>query len=95
MLREEMRQVLVFLEWKSNWWLQRQSLREGVARELGEGLMGYALEQADVQRHLTSHFQEIWHGSLNNPDGDNNDGDDDDDNDDNAHECEEEEVEYN
>jgi hypothetical protein len=96
LLREEMRRVLVFLEWKSNWWLQRQSLREGVARELGEGLMGYALEQADLQQHLASHFQEIWHGSLNNPDGDNDDDDDDDDydNDDNAHECEEEDVEY-
>ena len=57
--------------------------------------MGYALEQADVQWRLASHFQEIWHGSLNNPDGNNDDGDDDDNNDNNAHECEEEEVEYN
>ena len=67
-----------------------------MAQELGEGLMGYALEQADVQRHLASHFKEIWRGSLNNPDGDNDDDDDDDDNDDNANECEgdlEEDVE--
>ena len=103
LLREEMRRVLVFLEWKSKWWLQRQSLREGVARELGEGLMAYALEQANVQECLASHFQEIWRGSLNDRtadslidaiddlDGEDNgddDGDDYDEHHDDENECE-------
>ena len=30
LLREEMQRVLVFLEWKSEWWLQRQGVWEGL-----------------------------------------------------------------
>ena len=98
LLREEMRRVLAFLEWKAGWWLQRQGLREGEARELDEGLRAFALEQSDLQQRLASHFREIWHGSLedrtvdppsdavDNPDGkdsgDNEDVDVDDDDDD-------------
>ena len=30
LLKEKMRRVLVFLEWKSDWWLQRQGVRTGL-----------------------------------------------------------------
>ena len=78
----------IFLEWKSEWWLQQQGLQKGLPQDLDEGLKAFALGQADLQKCLASHFQEIWHGSLdnsvNNPDNDddnNGNGDDD------EHEC--------
>jgi len=64
LLREEMRRTLVFLEWKSEWWLQQQGLREGLPRELDEGLRVFALGQANLQQRLAAHFQAIWKGSL-------------------------------
>ena len=79
MLKEEMRRVLVFLEWKSDWWLQWQSLREGLALDLGEGLRAFSLGQADLQKCLASHFQEIWCRALDSENDNNNDDDDDDD----------------
>ena len=89
LLREEMRRVLVFLEWKSEWWLQRLGLREGLSRDLDEGLKAFAMGQADLQRRLAVHFREIWKGSLhdsaaenstnstNNADDPEDDGEDD------------------
>ena len=85
MLKEEMQQVLVFLEWKSKWWLQWQGLQKGLPQDLDEGLKAFALGQADLQKCLASHFQEIWHGSLDN--GVNNLDDDDDDDGDGDDEC--------
>lgn len=38
LLREEMRRVLAFLEWKSSWWLERKNSRMDVASDLAEGL---------------------------------------------------------
>ena len=64
LLREEMRRVSVFLEWKSNWWLQRQELRKGLSRDLDEGMRAFAMGQADLQQRLAAHFREIWKGSL-------------------------------
>jgi hypothetical protein len=79
LLKEEMRRVLVFLEWKSDWWLQQQSLREGLPLELGEGLRAFSFGQADLQKHLASHFKEIWCHALDSDNNDDNDDDDDDD----------------
>jgi hypothetical protein len=65
--------------------LKRQSLREGLPLELGEGLRAFSLGQADLQKQLASHFQEIWCGALdsdNNDDNENNDNNDDNDDDD-------------
>ena len=42
----------------------------------GEGLRAYLLGQADLQKGLASHFQEIWCGALDSDN--NNDGDADD-----------------
>ena len=87
LLKEEMRRVLVFLEWKSDWWLQRQSLREGLPLDLGEGLRAFSLGQSDLQKRLASHFQTIWLGALDS-DNDDDDDEDDDDDDDGGSECE-------
>jgi hypothetical protein len=79
LLKEEMRRVLVFLEWKHDWWLQWQSLREGLPLELGEGLRAFSLGQADLQKGLASHFQEILRGALDSDNNNNNDDDEDND----------------
>ena len=90
LLKEEMRRVLVFLEWKSEWWLQWQGLRKGLPQDLDEGLKAFALGQADLQKRLASHFREIWRGSpdngVDNPDDDDDD-DGDGDGDDDENEC--------
>ena len=59
-------QVLVFLEWKSNWWLQCQELWKELSHDLDEGMKAFAMGQADLQQCLVVHFQEIWKGSLHN-----------------------------
>ena len=95
LLKEEMRRVLAFLEWKSEWWLERQSLRGGVTPALAEGITAFAIGQANLQRSLATHFREIWKGSLrdenlanadtpsndNNQEGDREDDDSDEDED--------------
>ena len=89
-----MRRVLVFLEWKREWWLERQSLREGLTPALAEGITAFAIGQANLQRSLATHFREIWKGSvrhgnlantntpgndLNNPEEEDDDSDEDED----------------
>ena len=91
LLREEMRRVLAFLEWKSSWWLDRENLRVDIANDLTEGLKAYAQTQGDLQRALNEHFRAIWQSSLTDSDDiseldgnveDNRHPDDDDDDDD-------------
>ena len=93
LLREEMRRVLAFLEWKSSWWLDRENLRVDITNDLAEGLKAYAQTQSDLQRALKEHFCAIWQSPLTDsddisePDGsgeDNGHPDDDDDDDDEA-----------
>ena len=86
-----MRRALVFLEWKSDWWLQRQGVRTGLTRELDEGLRAFAVGQADLQRHLAAHFREIWKGSLDDENANNSSNDDDEEDDDDDHDAEDNE----
>jgi hypothetical protein len=91
LLREEMRRVLAFLEWKSSWWLDRENLRVDIPNDLAEGLKAYAQTQADLQQALKEHFCAIWQSPLADSDDiseldgngeDNGHPDDDDDDDD-------------
>ena len=87
--------MLVFLEWKSKWWLQCLRLQEGLSCDLDEGLKAFVMGQADLQRRLAVHFWEIWKGSLhdsaaenstnstNNADDPEDDGEDDEDDEEN------------
>ncbi|KAF9552469.1 hypothetical protein CPC08DRAFT_738160 [Agrocybe pediades] len=45
LLREEMRQTVLFLEWKARWWDQRLTSRQVDNKELAEGLRAYASSQ--------------------------------------------------
>jgi hypothetical protein len=52
---------------------------KGLPLELGEGLRAFSFGQADLQKHLASHFKEIWCHALDSDNNDDNDDDDDDD----------------
>lgn len=59
-LQEEMRRVVVFLEWKRQWWLDQASRRQGLPSGLQHGLACYAGMQADVYGSLAVKFAGLW-----------------------------------
>ena len=65
LLREEMRRVLEYLEWKAKWWTLQAGLRS-VDTGLSEGLHSYAEVQSQLQHSLVNHFRSIWKQPLAN-----------------------------
>ncbi|PBK59169.1 hypothetical protein ARMSODRAFT_983262 [Armillaria solidipes] len=65
LLREEMRRVLKFLEWKGQWWRERQGAR-GIDGDdgLAEGLASYAQDQEALQTRLMQTFEALWKTPL-------------------------------
>jgi hypothetical protein len=62
LLEEEMRRILAFLTWRSNWWMEkvnRRGLPDGPQRE---GETAYALRQAAIQATLAAEFVKQWEG---------------------------------
>lgn len=64
LLREEMRRTIEYLKWKANWWQERAGSRSCSDKLLAEGLRAYALEQAALQRTLSTSFQQAWRQPL-------------------------------
>ncbi|KAJ6488184.1 hypothetical protein C8R47DRAFT_978857 [Mycena vitilis] len=62
LLEEEMRRILVFLDWKAEWWRQLKDGRAELAddKEMREGFMAYAERQASVQVAMKARFEENW-----------------------------------
>ncbi|KDR66325.1 hypothetical protein GALMADRAFT_1156932 [Galerina marginata CBS 339.88] len=85
LLREEMRRVLAFLNWKAKWWSSKQESRPTSDVVLAEGIRAYAVDQGSLQRKLQLSFQEIWKAPLqdmeniNLHDNEDSDGDESDD----------------
>lgn len=69
LVREEMRRVIEFLEWKALQWEWRISLRSTVSSEMKEGINAYAVKQAALQRMLSTFFQVLWKTPLADVDG--------------------------
>ena len=67
--------MLVYLAWKAEWWIKRQSLRDGISTALVEGLAAYTHNQSAIQLALWDHFREVWSGSLSDSDMDTQAGD--------------------
>lgn len=65
LLREEMRRVIPFLDWKANWWSAKQNSRAVNDVTLAEGLRAYAVDQKLCQLALKASFQAIWKTPLN------------------------------
>ncbi|EDR05358.1 uncharacterized protein LACBIDRAFT_329781 [Laccaria bicolor S238N-H82] len=64
LLCEEMRRTGEFLAWKARWWEGKANARRCTDKSLAEGLCGYALEQAALQKTLRASFQAMWKGPL-------------------------------
>ncbi|KAJ7041759.1 hypothetical protein C8F04DRAFT_1176850 [Mycena alexandri] len=60
-LREEMRRVLRYLAWQSEWWREHAEVREHLdSLEIAAGLRGYTLKQADLHDRLAGFFERKW-----------------------------------
>ncbi|KDR84217.1 hypothetical protein GALMADRAFT_54716 [Galerina marginata CBS 339.88] len=76
LLKEEMRRVLAFLQWKAGWWTERLEPRDGLTKELKEGIQAFAKSQSKLQEDLATHFRTLWKAPLEdyetaaNPSGD-------------------------
>lgn len=64
LLLEEMRRVLAFYEWKARQWDSKREGRRDVSAELREGIKAYAVEQAALQRSLSSTCRSLWKTPL-------------------------------
>ena len=64
LVREEMRRVLAFLEWKACWWDRQREAQLSVTYDIQEGAHAYAAKQAHVNRALTASFEERWGAEL-------------------------------
>lgn len=60
LLKEEMRRVKEFLDWKVRWWRDREECRKDVDGAVLEGLRGYGRKQAILQNSLAQEFLRIW-----------------------------------
>jgi hypothetical protein len=107
LLKEEMRRIVAFLDWKAAWWMSRRNMRGGVGdavrKDLQEGLSAYAEGQADLQKSLRKHFCALWglplgrhddHGNQleEDEDGDEEDADGEDEGEEDDDEAEGEDV---
>jgi hypothetical protein len=57
---EEMRRVLCFLKWKSEWWKARTTSRDVPDIILQEGLVAYSTKQAQILEALGGRFAAQW-----------------------------------
>ncbi|KAJ7709422.1 hypothetical protein B0H16DRAFT_1745825 [Mycena metata] len=62
LLEEEMRRILQFLAWRSEWWMDRVESRGLAERAQLEGETAYALRQAVFHADLAEHFATLWVG---------------------------------
>lgn len=56
LLREEIHQAIVDIEWRAWQWTNRVNAQSNVCKDLLQGLTAYAYKQADVQRELAADY---------------------------------------
>jgi hypothetical protein len=64
LLKEEMRRVRWFLEWKAIWWEARSKGWDGLDASVAEGVRAYGLRQMTIQRALSTEFTRLWDAPL-------------------------------
>ncbi|KAK7033760.1 CxC2 domain-containing protein [Favolaschia claudopus] len=64
LLREEMRRVLRFLQWRALWWEDRRTITRAVMPEVKDGLQAFAAQQAAVLRQIARRFKSSWGASV-------------------------------
>lgn len=60
LLREEMRRVLRYLAWQTEWWRERRALRTDWSAAVAAGAHAYALKQAAWHERLGGYFRMKW-----------------------------------
>jgi hypothetical protein len=56
LLIEEMHHVIVFLNWKADWWVQQGALHCDVSDALSDGLSAYAAKQSHMCQAVATKF---------------------------------------
>ncbi|KAF7373905.1 hypothetical protein MSAN_00602900 [Mycena sanguinolenta] len=60
LLEEEMRRILVFLQWRADWWREQKDRRVVDEVEMKEGFAAYAERQAAIQEEMKARFTNDW-----------------------------------
>jgi hypothetical protein len=60
LVKEEMRRVLTFLEWKAVWWTKEGVRDLDVRPDIADGIRAYAAKQAHINRALARSFKMRW-----------------------------------
>lgn len=61
LLDEEMRRVVVYYQWKADWWRSQLGFREEADEPMVEGLKAYAEEHATLALELANSFRAKWY----------------------------------
>jgi hypothetical protein len=64
LVREEMRRVIAFLDWKAAWWRSQSQRRSDVRNDIQDGLAAYANRQGHLMQHLAETFAAMWYPIL-------------------------------
>lgn len=64
MLIEEMRRIVVFLEWEAKCWDERSTMFSGAEARRAEGYHAYARRQATLRREISRQCCSSWHPTL-------------------------------
>lgn len=64
LLKEEMRRVLAFLEWKAAWWAEEGGRDLGVRPDIADGVRAYAAKQASINHALARSFKIHWESAF-------------------------------
>ncbi|KAN0120530.1 hypothetical protein V8E52_004357 [Russula decolorans] len=70
LVKEEMRRVLAFLEWKAVWWTEEGGGKLGVTPDIADGIRAYAAKQASINRKLAQSFEMHWKSGVKTQDRD-------------------------
>ncbi|KAN0109688.1 hypothetical protein V8E52_009034 [Russula decolorans] len=70
LVKEEMRRVLAFLEWKVVWWTEEGGGKLGVTPDIADGIRAYAAKQASINRKLAQSFEMHWKSGVKTQDRD-------------------------
>lgn len=64
LLQEEMRRVLAFLQWQSDWWKTRGGDLSHVPDDtIRAGMIAYRERQAQLRLDMRERFKSLWRGS--------------------------------
>jgi hypothetical protein len=64
LVKEEMRRVLAFLEWKAAWWTEEGGRDLDVRPDIADGIRAYAAKQAHINRALACSFKTRWESAF-------------------------------